>query len=45
MNVFEESGRTFQLAFEGGQHIAHALVIRPGRLARRFKAWLRRPFA
>ncbi|MBV8612564.1 MAG: hypothetical protein JOY66_02165 [Acetobacteraceae bacterium] len=45
MNVFEESGRTIQLAFEGGQLIAEAIVNRPGRLARRLKAWLRRPFA
>jgi hypothetical protein len=41
MNVFEESGRTIQLAFEGGQRIAHAMMARPARSVSRFKERLR----
>ncbi len=29
-----------QLAFEGGQRIAHAMMARPTRLAARLRAWL-----
>ena len=41
MNVFEDSGRTIQLAFEGGQRIAHAMMAGPTQLVSRFKGRLR----
>jgi hypothetical protein len=41
MNVFEDSGRTIQLAFEGGQRIAHAVMAGPTHLVSRFKERLR----
>ena len=41
MNFFEESGRNIQLAFEGGQRVAHTMMAAPAHLVRRLKARLR----